>query len=472
MARKKLEERLTMKKESTWHKIKPEKEKEIFRFCEDYKEFMNTAKTEREAVEEIIRIAKASGFKAIEKVKNAKEGSKVYMVNRNKNVALAVLGKEPIEKGLNIVASHIDSPRLDLKQNPLYEDKDTNLALLKTHYYGGIKKYQWVNIQLAIHGKVIRRDGKSIDIKIGERPDEPVFTVTDLLPHLYKKTQAERKLIDGIKGEELNILIGSRPIRDEKAKERVKLWILDYLSKRYGMVEEDFVSAELEVVPAGPARDIGFDSSMIGAYGQDDRVCAYTCLRAITEIDTPKKTSLALFFDKEEIGSDGNTSAKSRFLETVVGELIALKNPEYADSLLRKVLQSSKALSSDVNAGVNPNFKDVHELSNAAKIGFGLVITKFTGSGGKYTANDASAEFVGEIRRLLNENNIPWQAAELGKVDEGGGGTIARFLAEHNMDVIDCGTALLSMHSPFEISSKVDVYSTYEAYKVFFTKMA
>jgi aspartyl aminopeptidase len=392
----------------------------------------------------------------------------VYTINRNKSIAVAVLGKRPIEDGLNIIASHIDVPRLDLKQNPLYEDDDTKLALFKTHYYGGIKKYQWVNIPLALHGKVVKGDGSEVDINIGESPDDPVFTITDLLPHLARKKQAKRALAEGIKGEELNILVGSRPVSDKHAKKKVKLWILDYLNKNYGMVEEDFVSAELEIVPAGRARDIGFDRSLVGAYGHDDRICAYTSLRALTDIKTPSRTGLALMFDKEEIGSEGSTGVKSRFLVNTIGDLIGLRNPGYPESMLRKALENSRALSSDVNAGINPNYKGVHETRNAARLGHGVVITKFTGSGGKYASNDASAEFMGAIRRLLNENKIIWQTAELGKVDEGGGGTVARFLAEHNMDVIDCGPPILSMHSPFEISSKIDIYSTYEAYRAFF----
>ena len=307
-----------------------------------------------------------------------------------------------------------------------------------------------------------------MDITIGENPKEPAFTVCDLEPHLYRQTQAKRKLPEGIKGEELNALVGSVPIKDDEAKAKVKLWVLDYLNREYGLIEEDFTTAELEIVPAGMPRDIGFDKSMIGAYGQDDRICAYGAMIAIAEISKPKRTAIALFFDKEEIGSEGNTAVKSRFLENMIGQIIELTNPEYRYSMLGRTLSNSRALSSDVTGGVNPNYKDVHEMRNAPKVGYGIVITKFTGAGGKYHSNDANAEYIGDIRRIFNRNKVPWQTGELGKVDEGGGGTIAKFLAEHNMEVVDCGPALLSLHAPFEISSKADTYSTYQAYKAFY----
>ncbi|MEE9150225.1 MAG: aminopeptidase [Thermoplasmata archaeon] len=465
----KLEEKLTRKEELVWDKLSEKEKKAAFKFSQHYKDFLAKAKTEREAVVEIINFAEKNGFESIEKVTNARTGSRVYITNRKKNIALIVLGSQPLENGVKIIASHIDAPRLDLKQNPLYEDEDTKLALFKTHYYGGIKKYQWVNQPLAVHGHVVKEDGTGVDIVIGEDSDEPAFTITDLEPHLYHKTQAKRKLSEGIKGEELNILVGSVPVKDDDAKMKVKLWVLDYLNKKYGIVEEDFTTAELEIVPAGAPRDIGFDESMVGAYGQDDRICAYASMVAIAAVKKPKKTAIALFFDKEEIGSEGNTAVKSRFLENMIGELIELTNPEYRYSVLRKALSRSQALSSDVTGGVNPNYKEVHELRNAPKVGYGLVITKFTGGGGKYSSSDANAEYIGEIRRLFNKNKIPWQTGELGKVDEGGGGTIAKFLAEHNMEVVDCGPALLSLHAPFEIASKADVYATFQGYKVFFS---
>lgn len=465
----KLEEKLTRKLELVWDKLSEKEKKTVFKFSKNYMDFLAKAKTEREAVAEIVKFAEKNGFKSIEDVDSPKPGSRIYITNRNKNIALIVLGSEPIENGVKIIASHIDAPRLDLKQNPLYEDDDTKLALFKTHYYGGIKKYQWVNQPLAVHGRVVKEDGGVVDIVIGEDPNEPAFTITDLEPHLYHKTQAKRKLPEGVKGEELNVLVGSVPIKDDEAKVKVKLWVLDYLNKKYGIVEEDFTTAELEIVPAGMPRDIGFDKSMVGAYGQDDRICAYSSMEAIAALKKPKKTAIALFFDKEEIGSEGNTAVKSRFLENMVGELIELINPDYRYSVLRKALSKSQALSSDVTGGVNPNYKDVHEIKNAPKVGYGLVITKFTGAGGKFSSSDANAEYIGELRRLFNKNKIPWQTGELGKVDEGGGGTIAKFLAEHSMEVVDCGPAVLSLHAPFEIASKADLYSTFQGYKVFYT---
>jgi aspartyl aminopeptidase len=464
----KLEEKLSRKYELVWDKLSEKEKKAAFTFSQDYKNFMSTAKTEREAVVEIIKFAKKNGFKSIDKIKSPGPGSRIYITNRNKNIALIVLGSEPIDDGVKIIASHIDAPRLDLKQNPLYEDDDTKLALFKTHYYGGIKKYQWVNQPLAVHGRIVKGDGSAIDIVVGEDPKEPAFTITDLEPHLYHKTQAKRRLPEGIKGEELNVLVGSQPLKDKDAKAKIKLWVLDHLNKKYGIVEEDFTTAELEIVPAGAPRDIGFDSGMVGAYGQDDRICAYTSMAAIADVKKPKKTAIALFFDKEEIGSEGNTGVKSRFLENLIGELIELTNPDYRDSQLRRALSQSQALSSDVTGGVNPNYKDVHEMRNAPKVGYGLVITKFTGGGGKYSSSDANAEYIGELRRLFNKNKVPWQTGELGKVDEGGGGTIAKFLAEHNMEVVDCGPALLSLHAPFEVASKADLYATYKGYKVFY----
>jgi aspartyl aminopeptidase len=462
-----LEEKLSMKNEPGWVKMGKEKEKKVFSFCDGYMDFMLNAKTERESVSEIIKNAKKNNFKNIKNVKNLKPGMRVYTVNREKNIALAVIGKKPIEKGLNIVVSHIDSPRLDLKPNPLYENKDAGVALFKTHYYGGIRKYHWVNVPLALHGKVIKRNGESVSIKIGENPDEPVFIIPDLLPHLSKKVQDTRKLNEGIKGEEPNILVGSIPVKNKDVKEKIKIAVLDRLNKQYGIVEEDFVSAELEAVPAIIPRDIGFDKSMIGAYGQDDKICAYTSLIAVNETKNPEKTCVALFVEKEEIGSDGNTGMKSMFFEELVSDLVRLTT-DYSEIKVKNALSNSKALSGDVNAALDPTFKEVFETKNASKLGFGIVITKYTGGGGKYSASDASAEYVGKIRKLFNDKKIAWQTGELGKVDEGGGGTVAKYLAEYNMDVLDCGPPILAMHAPYEVSSKADVYSAYEAYKAFF----
>ncbi|MFW3147338.1 MAG: aminopeptidase, partial [Thermoplasmatota archaeon] len=427
------DDRLSLKKGPVWDSATKSQKEEIEKFSGEYMEFISAAKTERMVTDRFVEMLKKKGFKPLEEVKRWRAGTKVFAVNRGKNVAAAVLGKEPLESGANLVASHSDSPRLDLKQNPLYEDGETKLALFKTHYYGGIKKYQWVNIPLAIHGKVILGDGTHKDIHIGENPGDPVFTICDLLPHLYRKKQGERKLPEGITGEELNVLLASLPYGTDKTKKKVKLWVLDHLNRTYGMVEEDFVSSEFEIVPAGPAREVGFDRSMIGAYGQDDRICAFASIRAILDVKSPKRTSIAFVVDKEEIGSDGPTSIKSRFLEGFFSSLLELRDPEYPDRLLRKALANTKAISSDVNGAVNPSFKDVHEMQNAAKIGMGIVVTKFTGSGGKFLSNDASAEFMGYIRALFNRKKVPWQPAELGKVDEGGGGTVAKFLAQHNM---------------------------------------
>jgi aspartyl aminopeptidase len=464
----KLEKRLLFKEGMIWEDLPKKDDKAISEFSEGYKAFLTEGKGLREVARLIVGAASDGGFKALTKTKGSKPGKRVYVVNRDKGVAMAILGKRPIEEGLRVVVSHIDAPRLDLKQKPLYEDSSTKLALFKTHYYGGIKKYQWVSIPMALHGTVVLADGTSRDIAIGEDLGDPVLTIPDLLPHLWRQSQAKRKTPDTVKGEELNLLVASRPVDDEKAKEKVKLAVLDYMNKKYGMVEEDFVSAEIEAVPAGPARDVGLDRSMVGAYGQDDRVCAYTSLQAILGVKTPQHTCIALFVDKEEIGSDSNTGVKSRFFQNFVGDLMALDDPKYPDSALRRALARSKCLSSDVNAGVNPNFKDVHEQQNAAFMGRGIVITKFTGAGGKFTANDASAEYVGEVRRMLNKAGVPWQYGALGKVDEGGGGTVAKFLAELDMDVIDAGTALISMHSPFEISSKADVWATFRAFEEFY----
>lgn len=466
----KLEERLQSERPLIWDKVTRKELDEIMALSENYRHFLDTAKTEREAVRFIIHEAEANGFVPFSELAVAGAGTKFYLTNREKNVALVVLGElDLIEHGVNIIATHIDSPRLDLKQNPLYEDKDSGLALMRTHYYGGIKKYQWVSIPLALHGTVITADGARVSIVIGEDEADPVFTIPDLLPHLWRQEQANRKLPEGIKGEELQLLVGSIPVKDRKVKHKVKLSILDHLNRAYGMTEEDFVSAEIEAVPAFRARDVGLDRSMIGAYGQDDSSATFATLGAMMEVDRPRYTSVALFFDKEEVGSDGNTGVKSRFVETVIARALSLTRPEYRDMDLREVLERSRALSADVNAGVNPLFKGVHELANAARIGYGIVVTKYTGSGGKFSASDANAEFVGMIRKLFNERNVYWQPGALGKVDEGGGGTVAKFLTEYNMDVLDCGPAVVAMHSTFEVTSKADIWACYRAYYHFLT---
>lgn len=458
-----LRKQLVRKPQLVWDVLKAGGGKKAFEFAERYKAFLNSAKTEREAVRLIEAFAKKKGFKDITR---AGGGKRFYKINRNKSIVLAVVGKKPLIEGLNLIASHIDSPRLDLKQNPLYEEVD--LAFLKTHYYGGIKKYQWLARPLAIHGKVIKKDGSHLDLQVGESDRDPVFTIADLLPHLARKVQTEKKVSEAFEGEKLNVLVGSRPLGDDETKERFKLAVLEYLFDTYGIVEEDLVSSEIEIVPAGKARDVGWDRSLIGSYGQDDRVCAYATLEAVGELKAPQTTAVALFIDKEEIGSAGSTGAKSRFLEDFVADLLEATGERPSGAALRSCLISSKALSADVNAALDPDYQDVHEKRNAARIGYGVCITKFTGSGGKFGSSDANAEYLAQIRKLFNENRVVWQTGELGRVDEGGGGTIAKFLAVYGMEVLDCGTPLLSMHSPFEIASKADIYMTNKGYSAFF----
>ena len=460
---KKLEKILKMDLKPAWDVLSVKERKTALKFSEDYKKFLDTAKTEREAVIDIVTRAQKKGFSEIPSGKPAR----YLRINRGKNVALAVLGEKPLIEGFRIIISHIDSPRLDLKQAPVYEDVD--LAMLRTHYYGGIKKYQWVSIPLAIHGVIIKKDGSKLILTLGEDENDPVFTICDLLPHLSHKAQDSKKLADAIIGEKLTLLAGSIPFPDPDVKERFKLNLLDLLNKKWGIIEEDLLSAEIEVVPAFKARDVGFDKSLVGGYGQDDRVCAYCSLQGLFSLrKAPELTSVAFFVDKEEIGSDGNTGAKSRFIEVIISDLLRLSGTTPSSEALREALFNAKALSADVNGAVNPNYQDVHEKQNAARAGYGVCLTKFTGGGGKYSSNDASAEYVGEIRNLLNAKGVVWQMGELGKIDEGGGGTIAKYLAEYGMDMIDCGTALLGMHSPFEIASKMDIYETYKAYKAFF----
>ena len=429
-------------------------------FCEQYKVFLDRAKTEREAVKFAVAAAKEAGFVPFDSKAKYNAGDKVYYVNRGKAVILAVIGTEPVEHGVRIAASHIDSPRLDLKPNPMYEDSE--MALFKTHYYGGIKKYQWTTIPLALHGVVSRADGQTVEVHLGEDEGDPCFVVTDLLPHLAAE-QSKRTLADGIRGEELNILIGSRPFLDDDASEAVKLNILSLLNEKYGMVEEDFLSAELELVPAFKARDIGFDRSMIGAYGHDDRVCAYPALMAILGCEAPKYTAVTVLADKEEIGSDGNTGLNASYLKYFITYLAEMQGGRG-----HTALENSKCLSADVTAAYDPTFADVQERRNAAFINYGAALAKYTGARGKSGTSDASAEFVGEIRRMLNSAGVQWQMAELGRVDLGGGGTVAMFIANLGADVIDIGVPVLSMHAPFEVVAKHDVYMVYRAISVFY----
>ncbi|MBR2447732.1 MAG: aminopeptidase [Clostridia bacterium] len=424
-------------------------------YCEGYKAYLDAAKTEREAVEEAVKLAEAKGFVPFEIGKKYNAGDKVYFNNRGKTIAFAVIGKETADKGINITAAHVDSPRLDLKPNPLYEEVD--FALFKTHYYGGIRKYQWVAIPLALHGVFALKDGSTIKVSIGEKDDEPKFVINDLLPHLSAE-QDKRTLAGGIKGEELNVLVGSHPFKDDEGSELVKLNILKLLNEKYGITEEDFLSAELEIVPAFKASDLGFDRSLIGAYGQDDRVCAYPALTAILEVEAPQKTALAILADKEEIGSCGNTGLESRFLSHVIGDIATMQGVD-ATVALRK----SKCLSADVNAGLDPTFQDVMEKRNASMLNYGVVVTKYTGARGKSGTSDASAEYVAEVRNMLDNANIIWQTGELGKVDIGGGGTVAMFIANLGVDVVDLGVPVLSMHAPYETTSKLDVYMCYRA---------
>lgn len=465
----KLQEKLFFKSANVWEKSSDDEKKNAFDFCEGYKKFLDIAKTEREFAFEAGKLARQNGFMSLEEIiKNNKKltpGMKIYSINRKKSVLMAIIGDQPLENGVNIIGAHIDAPRIDLKQNPLYED--TEMALLKTHYYGGIKKYQWVAIPLAIHGVIVKGNGELINIVVGEEEIDPVLTITDLLPHLAQE-QMQKKMTEGITGEGLNVLIGSIPYNDEKVKEKVKLNILCLLNQKYGIVEEDFQSAELEIIPAFKAKDVGFDRSMVGAYGQDDRVCAYPSLMAALTLENVNKTSVLILTDKEEIGSMGNTGAESTMLEDFLAYLCAYSTDNYTDIKLRSCLIKSRMLSADVNAGVDPNYDNVHDKKNATYMGKGIMLQKYTGSRGKTGASDANAEFIGELRLLFNSNGIIWQTGELGKVDHGGGGTIAQYVANLGVDVIDCGVPVLSMHAPFEVTNKIDVYTSFKAYKVFF----
>ncbi len=450
-----LKEKLSLKRQSALKDATEETINEAFAFCEDYKKFLDNAKTEREANEVSIAIAEKCGFVPFEQGKTYNAGDKVYFNNRSKAVAFAVIGKEKVEKGTNITAAHIDSPRLDLKPNPLYEDVD--MALFKTHYYGGIKKYQWTAVPMSLHGVFVKTDGTVVKVNIGEDDNDPKFVVNDLLPHLAQE-QSKRTLSDGIRGEELNVLVGSMPFKDDKASELVKLNVLNILYEKYGVTEADFLSAELECVPAAKACDIGFDRSMIGAYGQDDRVCAYPALKAICDTKVPEKTAVCVLADKEEIGSDGNTGLNSAFLKYVIGDIAKMQGAD-----VTVALRNSKCLSADVNAALDPTFQDVMEKRNASQINRGVCVTKYTGARGKSGTSDASAEYVAEIRNMLDKAGIAWQTGELGRVDLGGGGTVAMYIANLGADVVDLGVPVLSMHAPFETTAKFDVYMCYKA---------
>lgn len=450
---------------NAWKKYDKKTIQTVMDFNEGYKYFISCAKTERVCVRETLVLAKANGYKALEEYATLKTGDKVYVVNRDKNIILFVIGEKPLVEGMRILGAHIDSPRLDVKQNPLYESE--GFALLDTHYYGGIKKYQWVTLPLALYGVVYKKDGSKVDIEIGDQENDPVVGISDLLVHL-SADQLEKKAAKVIEGENLDVTIGSIPI-DGDEKEAVKQNILVLLKEKYGMEEEDFISAEIEVVPSGKARDYGLDRSMVMGYGHDDRVCAYTSLQAILETKTCAYTSCCVLVDKEEVGSVGATGAHSLFFENTIAELIE-KTSQGSLLEARKALANSKMLSSDVSAGFDPLFASVSERKNAAFLGNGIVFNKYTGSRGKSGCNDAEPAFIAKLRNIFDEENIHYQTAELGKVDQGGGGTIAYILGNYNMDVIDAGVPVLNMHAPWEVVSKADVYETYLAYKIFLEK--
>ncbi len=472
-----------MLKKYAWEKYDEKKLKKLEKLSAEYREFLDNGKTERECVDTIVNTIEAEGYRELEEIikegGKVQEGDKVYSVWMNKSIVMFQVGKKPLTDGLNILGAHIDSPRLDVKQNPLFEDLDHTFAYLDTHYYGGVKKYLWVTLPLAIHGVVVKKDGTTVELNIGENEDDPVFFVSDLLIHLAAE-QMEKKAAKVIEGEALDLIVGSRPLvfgegekdTDEgkkKAENIVKSGVLDILKKNYDFEEEDFLSAELEVVPAGKAREAGFDRAMILAYGQDDRVCAFTSMRAMLDIKETDRTVCCILVDKEEIGSVGATGMQSHFFENAVAELMNLKG-EYSELNVRRCLANSCMLSSDVSAGFDPSYRSCFELKNAAWMGAGMVFNKFTGARGKSGSNDANAEYMAHLRKIMDEGGITYQTAELGKVDVGGGGTIAYILALYGMNVIDSGVPVLNMHAPWEATSKADIYEAYRGYKVFAQK--
>ena len=455
-----------MEKKNAWLSYKKTEVKKVLAVSEDYKKFLSAGKTERLAAKNTIEEAEKAGFVNLETLvaegREIKPGDKIYAVWMKKTAALFVIGKEPLTSGMNILGAHIDSPRLDIKQVPLYEDKE--FAYLDTHYYGGIKKYQWVALPLAICGVIVKKDGTVVDVAVGDKPGDPVLCITDLLPHLGAD-QMKKGAANVIEGEDLNVMIGSRPLESEE-KEAVKAQLLKFFKDTYDIEEDDFLSAELEIVPAGEAKDLGFDRSMIIGYGHDDRVCAYTSLRALLETKAPKKTAVCLLTDKEEIGSVGATGAQSFFFENTVAEILNLMG-ETNNLAVRHALSRSRMISSDVSAGFDPIYPGVNEVKNSAFLGHGICFNKFTGSRGKSGSNDANAEYVAVIRRIMDDNKVAFQTCELGKVDQGGGGTIAYISAKYGMEVIDAGVPVLSMHAPWEVVSKADVYEAVKCYKAF-----
>ena len=453
-------EALLYQPKNGYDRLSAQDEADMKSYCEDYKKFLDAGKTERECVTEAVRLAEAKGFKPFTRGMAVNPGDKLYRINRGKALMLAVVGTRPLSEGVNIGAAHIDSPRLDLKPNPLYEDAE--LAFFKTHYYGGIRKYQWVTIPLELRGVVALKDGSTVAVSIGGAPEDPQFTIDDLLPHLGVE-QSKKPLGEAIPGESLNLLIGSRPFKDDEGSDRVKLAVMQLLNEKYGITEDDFTSAELEAVPAVKATEIGLDRSMIGSYGHDDRVCAYAELAAILQLDVPEKTAVCIFADKEEIGSEGVSGMQSEAFEHFMKTLCRMQSVELTDCFA-----NSFCISADVTAAYDPNFSEVYERRNAAYVNYGVGLCKYTGSGGKGGASDASAEVVGRIRKLFNGNGVMWQMAELGKTDAGGGGTVAKYMAKRNIDTLDAGVPVLSMHAPYETVAKLDCYMTYKGMKVFF----
>ncbi len=449
-----------------WKKYSSSDLELVFKFNEEYKDYITKGKTERKCVDEAVKLAEKYGFKPLNSFEKLTEGDKVYVTNKGKNIACFVIGKKPIEAGLRVLGAHIDSPRIDIKQNPLYEKN--GFALLDAHYYGGIKKYQWVTIPLALHGVVCKKDGTVVNVCIGEDPTDPVLGITDLLIHL-SADQMQKNAGKVIEGEDLDLTMGNMPLEGAE-KDAVKANVLKLLKEKYDFEEEDFISAELEIVPAGPARDYGLDRSMVAGYGHDDRVCAYTSLRAVLDAGTCEYTTCAILVDKEEVGSIGATGAHSKFFENTVAELINLTT-DYSELKVRHAMENTKMLSSDVSAGFDPLYAGVNDPKNAAYLGNGICFNKYTGSRGKSGCNDAMPEYMAEIRNVMDSNNINYQTAELGRVDQGGGGTIAYILGNYNMNVIDAGIAVLNMHAPMEIVSKADVYEAYCAYKAFISKL-
>ena len=451
---------LTYQKKNGYDRLQPGELEAIEAYCSGYKQFLDGGKTERECVDRTIALAETAGFRPYVRGMELKPGDKVYQSNRGKAVMLAVIGRKDLDQGVNIGAAHIDSPRLDLKQNPVYEAEE--LAFFKTHYYGGIRKYQWVTNPLELHGVVALKGGNVVRVSVGNGEGDPLFTIDDLLPHLGAE-QSKKPLGEAIPGESLNILIGSRPLADDEGSDRVKVAVLELLNRKYGIVEEDFISAELCAVPAFRASDIGFDRSMIGAYGHDDRVCAYAALAALLQLDTPERTAVCMLADKEEIGSEGVTGMKSASFDTFMADLCAAQGV-----LPRACYEKSFCLSADVTAAYDPNFADVYEKRNSAFVNYGMGLCKYTGARGKSGASDASAELVAYVRKVLDGAGVAWQMAELGKVDAGGGGTVAAYMAERNIDTLDAGVPVLSMHSPFETAGKLDCYMTYKGMKAVF----